>query len=293
MKRILNDLQVIDAYKLYNEQKLSTYQVAKLFNCNATTLQKEFKKAGLSVRDSSHAKQKYPINENIFDIIDTEEKAYWLGFLYADGNVSKTNRVRLSLAETDKEIINKFSNFIFNCERVKCYKQPPLKLSQDLAYVDVCNKHIALKLTELGCPPKKTFILKYPEWLDVKLQNHFIRGYFDGDGCLSLYKEKRKGRGLLTSDKVISEYDKSKFSILSTIEFLTSLQDIFNKLNVNSYLSKRHKNRNNNNYNLTVNGNLQVHKLMNWLYKDATIFLQRKYENYLQLGEINAAKKVF
>src|SRR5579863_1325734 len=110
MKRILTDLRVVNAYQMYVEQKLSTYEIAKIFNCSANVIQKEFKKAHLPIRDASHAKQKYPINENIFDEINTEEKAYWLGFLYADGNVSKTNRTRLSLAEEDREIVDKFSN---------------------------------------------------------------------------------------------------------------------------------------------------------------------------------------
>lgn len=288
MRRILTNSQVIDAHKMYVEQNLTTYQLGKLFNCSASVFQREFKKANLIVKDNSHSRQKYPIRENIFDFVDTEEKAYWLGFLYADGNVSKSNRVRLSLAEEDIEIVKKFSNFIFEQERIKFYQQPEdRKSSQNLVYVDVCNKHIAQTLTKLGCPPKKTFILTFPIWLDKNLHNHFIRGYFDGDGCLSNYKEKQKGRGKNNKDVFVSEYEKSHFSILSTKEFLTSLQIIFSELGINSSLSKRHKERKNNNFTLTVNGNRQIQRLMNWLYQDATIFLQRKYYKYLELKAIN------
>jgi hypothetical protein len=292
MRRTLTDLQVIEAYKLYTEQKLSTYQLADMFNCSAYVFQREFKKAELAIRDHSHAKQNYAINENIFDNIDTEEKAYWLGFLYADGNVSKTNRTRLSLAEEDIEIVEKFSNFIFGQERIKKYKQPENRKSfQDLVYVDVCNKHIAHTLARLGCPPKKTFILTFPDWLDKKLYNHFIRGYFDGDGCLSNYKEKQKGRGRNNKNIVVSEYDKSHFSILSTKEFLTSLQFLFSELNINSTITKRHKKRKNNNFTLIVSGNHQIQRLTDWLYKNSNIFLQRKYDKYLQLKSINDKEK--
>ena len=292
MKRILTDLQVIEAYEMYVKQKLTTYQLGNIFNCSASVFQKEFRKAGLVMRDTSHAKQKYPINEDIFDNIDTEEKAYWLGFLYADGNVCGSQyRVRLSLAKEDIEVVQKFSNFIFGQERIKNYIQPKNRQSsQNLVYVDVCNKHVALQLPKLGCPPKKTFIITFPEWLDEKLYNHFIRGYFDGDGCLSNYKEKQIGRGKLTKGLIISEYDKAHFSVLSTKEFLESLQAVFITLNISSGINKRHKNRKNNNYTLYVSGNQQIARLMDWLYKDATIFLQRKHNKYIKLKDINASK---
>ena len=228
MRRILNHEQILEAHKLYINEKLSTIELSKIYNCSASVFQRGFKKNNLLIRDASHAKQKYFLNENVFDVINSEEKAYWLGFLYADGNVSKTNRVRLSLAKEDYEIVEKFSNFIFETNRIKNYKRPEHKeTSQDLVYVDVCNKHISFKLKELGCPPKKTFLLKFPEWLDDQLYSHFIRGYFDGDGCLSHYKSKQKGRGILTKKFIIYEYNKSEFSILSTKEFLLSLQQLF------------------------------------------------------------------
>lgn len=288
MRKILTDAQITEVISLYFDQKLSATEIAKLFNCNRTTIERWIKKSNHQLRDNSHCKQKYPINENIFDIIDTEEKAYWLGFLYADGNVSKTNRTRLSLAKEDIEIVKKFSNFIFGQERVKIYERPENKISfQDLVYVDVCNKHIAQTLTKLGCPPKKTFILTFPSWLDENLWNHFIRGYFDGDGCLSNYKEKQRGRGKYTKDIFVSEHKRAHFSILSTKEFLTSVRSIFSELNINSSMSKRHKERKNNNFNLTVSGNRQIQRLMDWLYLDATIFLERKHSKYLELKVIN------
>lgn len=250
----------------------------------------EFKKANLAIKTASKAKQKYYINENIFDNIDTEEKAYWLGYLYADGNVSRTNRVRLSLAEQDYEILEKFSNFIFNQNRIKKYILPKNKSGQNLVYVDVCNKHIANQLTNLGCPPNKTFILKFPEWLNNNLYNHFIRGYFDGDGCLSINICNNKSKGIKTKSIIVSQSLNANFDLLSTKEFVNKLQFIFNDLNIHSTIYKRHKNRDNNNFTLKVSGNRQIEKLMNWLYKDATIFLNRKNIKYLELKKINNEK---
>ena len=114
-----------------------------------------------------------------FEIIDTEEKAYWLGFLYADGCVgSKEDKVELGLAEKDLKHIEKFRDFmnitnkISYREKTKSYRMSfrSAKCKQDLI--------------DKGCIPKKSLILDFPNENQVPkhLIRHFIRGYFDGDG---------------------------------------------------------------------------------------------------------------
>lgn len=276
MRRILSDDIIVQAHKKYWNENKTIKELSIDYNCSPSVLERWFRKFELEIRDKSDRKIKYPINKNIFDNVDSEDKAYWLGFLYADGNVSKTNRVRLSLAEQDVKTVENFSYFIYNTNRVKIYKLPDNKKGQDLVYVDICNKYISNRLIELGCHPNKTFTLCFPEWLNVDLINHFIRGYFDGDGCLSYYHD--------------GSLDKFEFSLLSTKEFLTSIQDILSSLDINSSLSKRHKNRDNNNFNLKVHGNSQIGKLMDWIYKGATIYLQRKHDKYTLLKSINESK---
>lgn len=56
--------------------------------------------------------RKYSLNESYFEKIDSEEKAYFLGFLFSDGSVSKYS-LNLSLAEVDKEILEKKSRKIY------------------------------------------------------------------------------------------------------------------------------------------------------------------------------------
>lgn len=287
MKRKLTDSQIDDAYHLYLNERLSTYEIAKIYNCSNVCIQASFKLKKLKIRSRSECKQKYTINQHIFDIIDSEEKAYWLGFLYADGNVSKTNRIRLSLAEMDYEILEKFSYFIFNELRIKKYILPSSRKGQNTIYVDVCNKHMANKLAELGCMSNKTFKLIFPKSLEINLVNHFARGYFDGDGCISIYKNKNMGRGILTKNLCISESTRASINILSTKEFLFSIANILKTINVHTSFGKRYKNRNNNNYSLSVSGNLQIERFLDWLYKDSNIFLKRKYDKYIQLKQVN------
>lgn len=96
---------------------------------------------------------------------------------------------------------------------------------------------------------------------------HFIRGYFDGDGSLS---EHNTNKGLTF-----------RFRLCGTSSFLNSVLKYidFEK----SKLCKRHKDRDNDNYDIDIGGNRNVLKIMNFIYDGATIFLERKYNVYLNL----------
>lgn len=288
-KLIITHEQKYKIYEMYFIQKIPSSKIAEYFNCSNTTIQKQLKRDGYTLRNAFEANKRFHINEDYFDIIDTEEKAYWLGFLYADGcNNEKYNKVRLSLAEQDKEIVERFSYTIFGEDRVKHYKRPQRKNGQDLFYITICNHHISKQLAKLGCVQNKTFKLLFPEWLNVKLYNHFVRGYFDGDGCLSLYSGIRKSRAKNPDPLKVFTQQKAGIYIVSTLEFLTFVSKyIKQQFDVNSYFSKRHKNRDNNNFTIAITGNNQVKKVLDWLYKDATIYLERKYKKYIELKEAN------
>jgi hypothetical protein len=278
---ILSRQQVAEAYFLYIEEKLPIRIIAGIFKCSERTIEGSFKRNNYAVRDRSHQHRKYDINENIFDVLDTEEKAYWLGFLYADGSITDHRCVSVHLAEKDENHLEKFSNFIYGCNRIRDY------LTEDgrrIVYLHVYNKQLSSRLIELGCVPNKTFVLKFPEWLEENLVSHFVRGYFDGDGSIGIYDYKIPSRkGGYTG----SIYRKASFCVLSTKELLLSFKKLFA---VRCHLGKRHKDRDNNNFTLTIGGNRKIEKVLNWIYKDATIYLSRKYEKYLELKQFNLSK---
>ena len=115
-------------------------------------------------------------------------------------------------------------------------------------------------LEKLGCVPNKSLILKRPN-IDNSLVNHFIRGYFDGDGCVSFNRE----------------LDNSIYSVIGTKDILS-----FIKMNsgISNKISIRQAKRNNiykNFYELFINGRSSKIIFYNYIYNSATIFLDRKY----------------
>jgi hypothetical protein len=72
-------------------------------------------------------------------------------------------------------------------------------------------------------------------------------------------------------------YHRTTFSILSTFKFLSSLKDILKQNGINYSIVSSKKDRCVNNFTLSISGNLQIEKALDWLYKDSSVFLERKY----------------
>lgn len=209
---------------------------------------------------------KYKINEFYFDEINTQEKAYILGFFYADANHTKNGRkntIRLALHNKDIEIL----------EKINCLLEhdKPIRFNRQMAELEIANKHISDTMLIHGLEPKKTFTLKYPKWIQLNLQWHFIRGYFDGDGSIGLYNPpSSRGKSKIAS-----------FSLVSTESFCLSISNIFKEeLNIVCKLRTRFPERCNNTRMIQIGGNIQVRRILDKLYDNATIFLNRKYSIY-------------
>lgn len=207
--------------------------------------------------------RKSKCNDRIFDVIDTEEKAYWLGFLYADGNINKHNTsysIELSLKEDDLKHIEKFKTFMCSDNKIS-YRE-----KQKAYRISIGSRRIYERLTELGCMPNKSLILKFPteEQVPESLLRHFIRGYFDGDGCLSLKHN-------ITSTVPC-------VSILGTGNFLSGIQKIYN-----GRLSKRD---NENIYTLRFRKE-EGNRFLRDIYTDSHIYLERKYNKFIAVSLSN------
>ena len=194
----------------------------------------------------------------IFETIDTEEKAYWLGFLYADGSVgSKEHKIELGLAEQDLKQIEKFRDFIGIMNKISY--RPTTKSYRYSFRSESCKED----LIKQGCVPKKSLILKFPteDQVPKDLIRHFIRGYFDGDGWFT-NTDSCFQIGLIGTEDFIKGF-------LDNIEIYNKENKIFNVHRENG--AKRY----------VFSAYTDVLNFLNWIYKDATIYLNRKYEHYL------------
>lgn len=270
--KLYTDSQLLDFYREYLALAKSLPVFANDRNLSIWGLRHGFDRLNLPLLSQKIVQRKHPIKEDFFQCIDDENKAYYLGFLYADGcNGRDAHRVELSIAKRDKEVIERLSMLLYDQIHMKEYRSKRSGV-QDRVAIYIINEKISSDLEKLGCGPRKTFQLKFPA-IPYQLRQHFIRGYFDGDGSLTIgYRRQSKN----TDTRTIEAY----FSIVSTKEMLDAIGDIVADLGVKYEILKRHKQRDNNNFTLRVHGNRQINTVCDFLYAGATVFLSRKFNNY-------------
>lgn len=255
----------------YYNNKHNQREIAKICNCSEFSINKSFKKFGIKPLESISRKRKYTYNDNYFENIDDEHKAYWLGYIMADGCIryvkNKTSEIRLTfcILRKDMKHLDKLCNDLnTNAKITECttFLKDTQKYYQ-MATLKIYNKKIVEDLISHNCLPNKSLNEKIPN-ISKELYRHFIRGYFDGDGCFSWNIETLK----------------SSFNIVSGYEILKFILKIINtELNLDN-LSLCKDNSNDKLYYISYGNKNGIIKIMNWLYKDSTIYLDRKYDNY-------------
>lgn len=209
IKYIINDYN-----KNHNIKKLS-----QKFNTSQETVRKLLHRNGIETLLTCHKeKNKHPRDSRFFEKIDSPEKAYWLGFLYADGYVENVGRyvVRINLQRDDADHLYKFLKAIkaTNIE-VKYTTKKAADKEYYGCYVSLSDKDMVNDLISKGCVPRKSLILSFPneDIVPYNLLSHFIRGYSDGDGSLYTSLSKKSG-------KIIYGWH-----ILGTKKFLIGIQN--------------------------------------------------------------------
>lgn len=227
-------------------------------------------------------KTKYFCNETYFDVIDTEHKAYWLGFLYADGYIlskrspGEQQSFGFSISTTDIELCEKFKADLKSNHPVNIYNGSSsfFKEGGTYARILITSQHMVDMLKQHGLTENKTYTITWPQ-LRADLIPHFIRGYSDGDGSIVI-AHLTTGRSAGTI--------KYSWSITSTKEMCQGILNFLGKPNLKLY--QRFPERQVNNWTMEVSGNQQVPKLFSKIYDNATIFLERKYKKYAEMQGI-------
>ena len=113
-----------------------------------------------------------------------------------------------------------------------------------------------------GITERKSLVCKFPVTVPDNLIHHFIRGYFDGDGCISISN---------------TDHLRYKFSIVGGKDILEKMQKYLSGTYLYHFKNREHIVE-------LQTGNIEnIRNIFDYLYKDATIFLPRKYDKFCKI----------
>lgn len=205
-------------------------------------------------------------DEDYFHIIDSEHKAYWLGFIFADGSVirsdkkvSNYNRLSISLSGHDKMHLEKIlTDLKYPTDKISLTNTTTSFGTHLVCSVKINSLKLVKDLILHNCHPRKTYVPSFPDDIPDSLINHFIRGYFDGDGCIS-------------GSKI------PNFEITSEKYAISRIQNILMKF---CHFRKTKLRYCRHSYTVRYGGINQIRTIYEWLYKNATVYLERKYNKF-------------
>lgn len=259
-----------------NYQTMTHDEIAKRIGRTKTAVDIKLSKLGLK-------KSKYHYNCNFFNIINSEEKAYWLGFIFADGYVHFNTDVRnyelgIELQASDYLHLKKFNKSLNGNVDVKFrerdiyWENQGYTRSYKTCLIRFYSRTLIEPLLKYNIANGKSDTLDFPD-IPLEYYSPFIRGFFDGDGCIckdSIHKRM-----------VHLDFTSVSYNILEKIRTILYNNGIYSYIYqekaYDNYSKKCGKNGMRNTYRLCIKGVTNTYNMIRYLYDDATIFLDRKY----------------
>ncbi len=228
---------------------------------------------------------KYYLDDYFFSDIDSEAKAYWLGFLMADGCIQITeNRKSLlavELSQIDSGHLQKFLDDLSSDHPVYLYTRTRNgRKEEHSARIMLYSDRLVDDLVRNGMALGKINRKSFPKTIPEDLIRHFLRGNMDGDG--SIFNSTRKKSGRTTWSLVF----------LGQKSFVTKIRKIISSHLGVSRGSITPPNSRTRLFVLNFTGNIAVPAIANWLYKDATVFLERKGSHFRSIGSDDAEREL-
>jgi hypothetical protein len=242
----------------------SQKEIALIYKISIITISEILKNNGIKRKKSRVNMSRLALNIDYFKEINSPDKAYWLGYVCADGCVKKTNN-KVSLVSKDLEVIEGFKEAIGAGHKIT--KSETFDKRTNKTYtgysIQIGNELFVANLINLGVTSNKTNVLEFPN-IEEKYYSYFIAGLFDGDGSVSL-----KGKALI-------------MNLIGTKEMLKFIKDyILNNFNIKpKYFDRVTKNKSNV-WRMYLYAD--TYKFLSFIYSDNTFkyYLKRKYNIYL------------
>ncbi len=250
-KIIFSKEQIKEIIKMYNDG-ISMVKIAEQFNCSNKTIGRLLKKENIKSRGN----RKIFFNEEIFNNIDNAEKAYWIGFITADGYINEDRGfLSIKLQYDDIEHLKKFAKFI-GCSEENIVTEYHNITGKPLCRICLNSRKLVDSLVNLNIRQNKSTD-EHVTSIPNKFIRDYIRGIIDGDGHI----------------------DKKRIDICNSIEVLTYIK---NYLNEKCYTTIGKICNHCNTYRIFICKNREI--ALKFLYYDNCICLNRKYdfikENY-------------
>ncbi len=269
IKLRFNDADIKKMCTLYTNGN-TIYQIAHQYSICGESVRRILINQNISRRIPSICHRKYSFNESVFDQI-TEESAYWIGFLMADGCIldtqkNRSNVIALKLKASDINHIYKFRSFLKSSHKIYTIKEKYKNEKYKKVYyykasLSIPSNKLANKLISYGVTPRKTFTAKVCK----KLENnrHFWRGMIDGDGCIHIRKN---------NDLAVHYCSASYNLIVQYDNFISTLVDKDIKARkIPTTL-----------FQASVQGTKAI-KVISHLYQNSNIHLDRKYKKAMEI----------
>lgn len=197
---------------------------------------------------------KYFLDDTFFDSIDSEAKAYWLGFLTADGCIQKGRCIQLALQADDKNHIEKFLHDINSTYPIHEYAYPTGGTLCKSAHLSMRSAHMVNSLKTLGVVERKSLIAKPCETVPQTLLRHYWRGLVDGDGYIGTHGHYWE-IGLVGTKAIVEGFFNYTKSYTRSEAKPRKLHRIFR---------------------MSYGGIIEVRKIVGLLYDESTVHLDRK-----------------
>ena len=258
-----------------NNKGLGAIEIAERINISHQGVHKYLFSVGEHRDRNESLELKLTEEDKYFDSLDTQEKVYWLGFIVADGHFAE-HTLRIILSELDYDHLKKLAH-ILKVKKIKRFeritKKGNVSKMINLDYNSVHMVRTAIKYNLRGNKAHNPQLGEIYKFIPEKYVNHFIRGYWDGDGTLGAYMTKRGNykratsctgnhKFLETTNKVISNYTEIKKKKVYRIK--------------SSHFSGH----------LCYQAKLDIKVFLLWLYRNSEICLERKYKKANQLLEL-------
>lgn len=257
--------QLNEIYTLYFEKNYSLRDLVEIFGGSQSVYDRIFKENGWPKHDKTYKARKYSIDEHCFDEIDTPDKAYALGLLYADGcNHYEDGKISIELQARDADVL-KDLNILFGSNKPLLFTsaENSKNRKQDTYRLDINSRYLSNRINDLGMIPRKSLTLDFPNWMDNELIPFMLKGYIDGDGWIQKYVI-----GFMSTDKFC--YATQKY--------------LLEEHGIESHILDMKRHYNEHTKELYINGRKNLIPFTEMMFAQPTMGIPRKIQSYYDYG---------